>query len=150
MSLNHFKSEQQRTIESWIRIRIKKQLDPDPHWEEQLDPDPQKMNADPQPWYHHMTLILNEVLNFHRWLWQKLNLIYILYETWNYCRFKIILFSPTFLWYLKVRYRYGTKFSTKNSICRFLIHKHFYYIKNDTEKNMCAHCLAEEKRSSNT
>ena len=28
---------------------LKKQLDPDPHWEVQLDPDPQKMNVDPQP-----------------------------------------------------------------------------------------------------
>ena len=35
----------------WIRISIFKLLDPDPHWEEQLDPDPQKMNADPQPWF---------------------------------------------------------------------------------------------------
>ena len=29
---------------------LKKQLDPDPHWEQELNPDPQKLNADPQPW----------------------------------------------------------------------------------------------------
>ena len=27
-------------------------LDPDLHSEKLLDPDPQKMNADPQPWFH--------------------------------------------------------------------------------------------------
>ena len=30
---------------------FKKLLDQDPHRDEQLDPDPQKMNADPQPWW---------------------------------------------------------------------------------------------------
>ena len=34
---------------SWILIRIKKRLDPDPHWDKLLDPYPPKMNADPQP-----------------------------------------------------------------------------------------------------
>ena len=35
---------------SWFESALKKQLDPDPHWEKELDPnpDPQKMNADPQ------------------------------------------------------------------------------------------------------
>ena len=34
---------------SWIRIRIFRQLDPDPHLEKLLDPDSQKMKANPQP-----------------------------------------------------------------------------------------------------
>ena len=38
---------------SWIRIRVKKQMNPDPYLENQLDPDPQKMNAEPQPWFLH-------------------------------------------------------------------------------------------------
>ena len=42
---------------SWIQIHMDPDsfylLDPDPdlHSEKLLDPDPQKMNADPQPWY---------------------------------------------------------------------------------------------------
>ena len=42
----------------WIRIRIFKLLDPDPHWEEQRDPDPQKMNTDQQPWFGSGSRIL--------------------------------------------------------------------------------------------
>ena len=38
-------------ILGWIRIRIKKQLDPDPnpYFKKQLGPDPEKLNGDPQP-----------------------------------------------------------------------------------------------------
>ena len=31
---------------------FKKQLDPDPHGDKLPDPDPQKINVDPQPWFH--------------------------------------------------------------------------------------------------
>ena len=42
--------------------RFKKLLDPDLRWDEQLDPDldPQKMNANPQPWWQ-LTVVVDYV-----------------------------------------------------------------------------------------
>ena len=52
--LVYFHTNLLKILLGWIRIRIFKLLDTDPHWEEQLDPDPQKINADPQPWFKEM------------------------------------------------------------------------------------------------
>ena len=46
-------------FESWSVLRKQLPVYPDPHWEKQLDPDPQKMNADPQPWWKVNLEVLN-------------------------------------------------------------------------------------------
>ena len=43
---------------SWIHKCLKKQLDPDPHLENQLEPNPQKTIADPQPCFRAHEKIL--------------------------------------------------------------------------------------------
>ena len=59
-----------------FRSALKKQLDPDPHWEKQLDPDLQKMNAGlAKDTYHIKRLTTIHLTTKGLKFWQKPNVI---------------------------------------------------------------------------